>query len=351
MAYRIDPTADVGSELRRILSEQLGAATAELTRPTGSDDEAGPGPDEKAVHDARKRIKKCRSLLRLARRGFGADVVRQAGDELRSCAAVLAPQREADAAAAVARHLADAVRRQHEGGDGDPAVAAADEMVGILTERARRGGGVDALSWSVARSVGLRLERTTAWLARVPDRADGWEALDAGLRRQYERGSAALADMGAEPSVDELHEWRKRVKDVWYHERLLRPLWPAVVGPVEDAAYRLADLLGTDHDLGLLDEALADEAREEEAPGKDEPRADEARADEAPADTEGDGVGGSSPLHALPGEQRATLRNAIAVERTEILAEARWLGGRIHADRPQAWAGRHRRWWELASQE
>lgn len=335
MAYRIDPTADVGTEVRRILSEQLSAAAAELTRPTGSGDEVGRGPDEKGVHDARKRIKKSRSLLRLARRAFGADVVRQAGDELRSCAAVLAPQREADAAAAVARHLADAVRRQGEssvglvaggGGadDGDVAVAAADQLVAILSERASRGGDVEALSWSMARSVGLRLERTVRWLGRVPNRAEGWDALDTGLRRQYERGRTALDAMSADPSVDELHDWRKRVKDIWYHERLLRPLWPAVLEPVEDAACRLADLLGTDHDLGLLDDALAGS----------------------------DGQGAAAdPVEALSGEQRSLLRAAIAVERAAILAEARWLGGRLHADAPHAWAGRHRRWWELESGE
>lgn len=38
-----------------------------------------------------------------------------------------------------------------------------------------------------------------------------------------------MAQAQAKPSVENLHEWRKRVKDLWYQVRLLTPLWPGML--------------------------------------------------------------------------------------------------------------------------
>jgi len=46
--------------------------------------------------------------------------------------------------------------------------------------------------------------------------------------------------------------WRKRVKDFWYQHRLLAELGGATVRGAAEEAHHLSDLLGEDHDLGLL---------------------------------------------------------------------------------------------------
>ena len=74
--------------------------------------------------------------------------------------------------------------------------------------------------------VALELDRLDRWLALVTPQAEGWEALAPGVRRQYGRGADALASLGDAPTDEQLHEWRKRAKDLWYHLRLLRDLWP-----------------------------------------------------------------------------------------------------------------------------
>jgi CHAD domain-containing protein len=85
----------------------------------------------------------------------------------------------------------------------------------------------------------------------------GWKAIDSGLLRSYRRGRKAFDRACATRSTEGLHEWRKRVKDLWYHERLLaRTCGPAVRGQAKDFK-RLADLLGDDHDLAVLREELA----------------------------------------------------------------------------------------------
>src|SRR3954462_11066873 len=70
MAYRLDLAAALSATLRTVARDQLEAAADGL-------EQAGDDPVE-AVHDARKRLKKTRSLLRLPRPGlrrrdYGAD--------------------------------------------------------------------------------------------------------------------------------------------------------------------------------------------------------------------------------------------------------------------------------------
>jgi CHAD domain-containing protein len=88
----------------------------------------------------------------------------------------------------------------------------------------------------------------------------GWKAIEGGLLRSYTRGRKAFARARRSRSTEDLHAWRKRAKDLWYHARLLEPICgPAVRGQAKDA-HHLADLLGDDHDLALLRQELASHA-------------------------------------------------------------------------------------------
>ena len=86
MAYRLDPARPLPAELDRIVDEQLGRAARRLEGHV----------DDGDVHDVRKRIKKTRSLLRLARAGLG-DARRDANDRLRAVANGLGGARDAAA--------------------------------------------------------------------------------------------------------------------------------------------------------------------------------------------------------------------------------------------------------------
>ena len=61
----------------------------------------------------------------------------------------------------------------------------------------------------------------------------------------------------ADPSAENVHEWRKRAKDIWYQLRIVRRAWPALLGETAGQAHVLADLLGDHHDLAMLREDLA----------------------------------------------------------------------------------------------
>ena len=73
-----------------------------------------------------------------------------------------------------------------------------------------------------------------------------------GLKRSYRRGRNRFRDVRAEVSDEGVHEWRKRVKDLWYHLRLVRNAKKSVLGEAADEAHELSDLLGDHHDLAVL---------------------------------------------------------------------------------------------------
>lgn len=60
----------------------------------------------------------------------------------------------------------------------------------------------------------------------------------------------------SDPVAENVHEWRKRTKDLWYQLRILRNAWPPVIYETAEQAHDLADLLGDHHDLAVLAEDL-----------------------------------------------------------------------------------------------
>lgn len=76
MSYRIRPDATVRTNVRRLARRELARALAAL-------DEPGALGLQETVHDLRKRCKKVRGVLRLARPGLGA---RSTGAPTPTCA-------------------------------------------------------------------------------------------------------------------------------------------------------------------------------------------------------------------------------------------------------------------------
>src|SRR5262249_38942555 len=109
-------------------------------------------------------------------------------------------------------------------------------------------GAVGERVEAAAASIEARREEIAAW-----DPGQGWgRRVEAGGRRAYRDGREALEEVRDEPSDENVHEWRKRAKDLWYQLRILTELWPAVLGETADQAHDLADLLGDHHDLAVL---------------------------------------------------------------------------------------------------
>jgi CHAD domain-containing protein len=139
---------------------------------------------------------------------------------------------------------------------------------------------------------------------------NSWDSVAPNLGHVYERGLEAFEEAYRHPSDEGFHEWRKAVKDLWYHLRILYPLWPKVMKGLAAQASTLADLLGNEHDLAVLSQTLAAE-----------PKA----------------FGGAKEVKMM--------QELIETHREEIRAKAWLLGLRLYADKPKRFTKRFEVYW------
>jgi CHAD domain-containing protein len=238
---------------------------------------------EEGVHDARKDMKKLRALLRLVRGEIGDKVFRREADTFRDAARELSGVRDADVMLAT---LADLEERY--GAEVGP-VRQALEAHRLRTT----GGGRGRAAQTAIAILTEARTRVDDW----PLERDGFEALEGGLERTYRRGRRDWRAALKEPSTENLHEWRKRVKDLWYHCSILRETWKPVMTALADEAHELSDRLGDDHDLAVLFDF------------------------------------GAESLEPLIAERRA-----------ELQEEAFAYGSRLYADKPKAFVRRIEHW-------
>jgi CHAD domain-containing protein len=284
MSYRLPLGEPAPDALHAVVDERLQRALRRL-REEHDDDPV------KAVHGARKDLKKTRAALRLARPGMPRSVYRRENARLRDIGRRMSGGRDAD----VMVETVDALAERWAGQLPKRQFTTLGRRFAERAQEARDDTPADAL----ARDLAAAREHARAWPLEACD--DG--TLRAGAARAYRRGRKALAAAEEDASTERLHEWRKRAKDLWYHHRLLAEAWPGPVKAFADEADRLGKLLGDDHDLATLSERLDDDI-------------------------------------APPSVDVALIEQLIAARRAELQAEAFELGRRIYAEKPKAFARR-----------
>jgi CHAD domain-containing protein len=284
-AYRLEEGEPLPDAVGRVARGRIDHAIDELRGKTDS-------TPEDAVHGARKDMKKLRALLRLARGELGRDTFARENVCFRDAARELAGARDSD------------VMLETLGALELPAGLGRELREVIQAERARDGAG--------DREAGARA--AVAILKEARKRVDDWPlgrdsfgAVADGLERTYRRGRRDLEAALDEPSVEALHEWRKRAKELWYHHTLLRPLWPPVMEAMGDQAHELSDRLGDDHDLAVLGAWMRE--------------------------------------HAEPDPE---FFEAVERRRGELQGEAFALGARLYAEKPSAYVRRIKRLWKAS---
>jgi CHAD domain-containing protein len=243
---------------RRIAGDQLTRAATSLT-----DREL---PAEERVHEARKRFKESRALMRLYRFALGdsfADRNRWYRDSGRALSAYRDASANVAAVEAITGEatnpLRDLVRERRDALYADP--AALDEVVQELLTR-------------------FAAERLLVYEVALHDPE---ESVQRGLASTISSARNAMT-AGYDGSDADFHEWRKRVKDQWYHVRLFERVWPKLMKVHEGALHELSDLLGLHHDLTVVHGLAGDErseviiARQKEIAAKARPIAEKVYA-------------------------------------------------------------------------
>jgi CHAD domain-containing protein len=288
-AYRLSEGEPVGPGIRRVIASQVDDAIVQLRGEAGTE-------SADAIHEARKDLKKVRSALRLVRDALGDELWRRENEHYRDVARPLSGHRDAE----ILVEALDGLGERFNATSRDRF----DELHEQL-DRENREAHEDGTAERAMAGAAAELAAGRSRIDALPLDGDGWELIGPGIHRSYRRGRKRLRAVEEEASVTNLHELRKRVKDLTYQLRLIQDVDKPMLGTLVDHAHDLSDHLGDDHDLALL--------REEVQRRRD--------------------------AFASPPDQRHLLQ-AIDQRRGELQFAAISLGERIYAEKPKKFTSR-----------
>jgi CHAD domain-containing protein len=252
--------------LRRMAVTQAEIAAADLT----TADSAGAG---KAVHEARKSIKRARAIVRLLEGELGHKRSAREQSRLRAAAAGLAGARDAEVMLATLEGL---TRRHRKKLGRRKGVARLRGHLTAERQAAKRVLLEPANRLRVASELRAFAGRARAW--QLDDRP-GIDPIEAGLRNVYASGRRRMTKAAGKRGtrMRTMHRWRKRVKDLRYAaEALQRSAHPSGgrggkrgrstrmseesgwLADLATGADELGELLGEEHDLAVLGQWLSD---------------------------------------------------------------------------------------------
>lgn len=292
MAFAFVQGEPVGEGIRRILIEEIDKAIAQL-----ADAKRKPAT---RIHDVRKRFKEIRAVLRLARKPLG-ELFTIENLWFRDAGRDLGTLRDAEALVEAAILLRENVR------------SIGDKRLLTRVRRTLQRRRDDAIGTDLdARLANLaeQLPVAKGRLANLPVLDDRFATIGAGLERVYALGRHGFLRSSINAAADDVHEWRKRVKDHWYHVQLLGNVWPDIMKPYADVMNALSRALGDLHDFDVLLELVTIDP-------------------------------------SLFGSPRSAQRlvSIINSRRAVLLNSALDIGGRVYSEEPDAWRQRVRGYW------
>jgi CHAD domain-containing protein len=293
VAYCFERGEPVPEGIRRIAREQLEGAIDSLHRK---------GKHDEAIHDARRRVKKTRALLRLVKLELG-EVYDPENIRLRDAGRVLSEFRDA---AAIIESF-DALREKYRGELGERSLETVRHGLLLHKARTERTAKLKAALGQISSVLAASAKGVDEW----PLATDGFPAIAQGLEQTYRSGRKAMVLARQHPRPEHFHEWRKRVKDHWYHIRLLEDVWRDVMGGFEKSLKQLEDWLGNDHNLEVLRGRVT-----------------------------------SEPDAYGPAEDIDALLHLIGRSQEDLRGRSLAMGDRLYLDRPSRFRSRMGRLWE-----
>jgi len=298
-AFHLKGGESVRKGLKRIVTEQLTAAIDHLSH--------SEAVLEEPIHEVRKSVKRLRAVLRLMRPVLGS-AYREENAALQEVGRTLSPVRDAHALIETFDELTEKYRKEV----GDHHKSRLRQT--LLAHRQERENGFDR---------DQQIPQLVEKLRQICLRAESWpygkvdiRLLADGVATTLERGSKSYQHAYAASLPENFHDWRKRAKDLRYQLTLLEKLWPEVFAGFLDAAKKLEELLGMDHNLVMLRDTILK------------------RADVVDSD-----------------EEIRVLLLLIDTYQRELRIKAEGLGNRIYNEKPKQWIRRVERSWEAWKKE
>ena len=209
------------------------------------------GSDRDVVHEARKAIKRMRALARLFRKEMGEAEFERVNSSLGEAGRRLASARDAQVRLATLASLAERYP--------DTLARAGIDRFGVHLEHERAHEGEPTNNAQVLADIAAMRQQLARWNLLERD----FEDLTPGLQRIYKEGRKRYdrakreqrevdCDLEHVPSDQAMHDWRKRVKSLYYALDMLGGKRARGARKATRRADRLGDLLGEEHDLWML---------------------------------------------------------------------------------------------------
>ena len=297
MGYQFNQHESIARNINRILAEQINAAIGALENPDES--------KEESIHGVRKGIKKIRALFRLVRSELKEKDFDRENTHYRQIGHQLSQLRDAT----VMIKTLDKLQQAY------PSLLSPQVFSTLKKSLTQK---QDQISGEFFKD-DTKLEEVVTAFRQAPRRVRGlskkhrsFSVFAPNMKGIYRRARKALRVATREPSMDNLHELRKEVKTIWYHTRLLEPIWPGLLAAFGKEIGRLGELLGEDHDYGVL-------------------------ADEIESDR----------LLLRNQQTKQTILQLLHQQRTRLQEEIFPLANRVLAQKANAFVGQYRLYWKL----
>lgn len=226
--------------IRRVLSEQLSQALQVLSAHGES--------LEEAVHEARRCIKRVRSVLRLIRPAIPNTYARE-NRRLRNVGRSLSELRDSHALIQTLNDLEKVGQAKRSRRHAFAVAHTFLESRGQQVEKAMEEGGMDQ---SVS-----RLKEALKDIEKLTYVKVNPETISKSIYKTVKRGMKAFAAAENDGDSENFHDWRKRAKDLRYQLSLLSDVRPDLQG-YSKSAKKLEQFLGDDHNLAVLSALLGE---------------------------------------------------------------------------------------------
>jgi len=205
-------------------------------------------PSDTQIHKARKELKRARANLRLLRDAVGTPAYMRENTVLRDAARPLSGVRDAAVLLETGGRLLNMTRH----GSRRRFLL----KVRRLLKQARLEARAELCRINATRASAASLVAATARMRKWRLEQVNMSSVCSGLQRIYRRAQKALAIVCADPTPENLHEWRKQVKYLGQSMGMWEAQGADGVKELIKCADKLADLLGTDHDLVVFEDRL-----------------------------------------------------------------------------------------------
>jgi len=296
----------LGDGIKRVTLDQLEFGAAGFFE---GEDQFG-----RAIHDARKSIKRVRALLRLVRFELPQDIYRYEDNAMRNTARLVSDVRSSSGVVESAELISGIYGEFLAEGTFGETLHRLSQRRDITQLRALEDPNMVG---RVVRNLERAYHRYSSWPTDPDAREvygvgirDNFTAIGPGLHDTYGRGRREMVAAFTRSSSHGFHQWRKRAKYFRHQMEFLVPLWPEVIVGTAVTLNQLGEVLGEDQDLRELNELVT------------------SRPDLCP-----------NP------KERSLLSALIAQRRSELQLASEILGRRVYAEKPSWLEHRFGEYW------